>query len=175
VLVEIVHSGSFSAAAATLGQTPAFVTKRIQILESTLGATLLSRSARGVALTESGQRCYEHAQAILAGYQHLVDDVTQLKTRPAGMIRIGCSFGFGRSYIAPAITELMHSYPELQVHFELYDRQIDLAQDNIDLDIRINDEIPDYYIAHLLTKNKGYYAQHRRIYKNTVSRRRYRN
>lgn len=29
VLVEIVHSGSFSAAAATLGQTPAFVTKRI--------------------------------------------------------------------------------------------------------------------------------------------------
>lgn len=154
VLVEIVHSGSFSAAAATLGQTPAFVTKRIQILESTLGATLLNRSARGVALTESGQRCYEHAQEILARYQHLVDDVTQIKTRPEGMIRIGCSFGFGRSYIAPAITELMHSYPELQVHFELYDRQIDLAQDNIDLDIRINDEIPDYYIAHLLTKNK---------------------
>ena len=86
VLVEIVHSGSFSAAVATLGQTPAFVTKRIQILESTLGVTLLSCSARGVALTESGQRCYEHAKAILAGYQHLVDDVTQLKTRPAGMI-----------------------------------------------------------------------------------------
>ncbi|XPE40132.1 LysR substrate-binding domain-containing protein [Shigella flexneri] len=81
------------------------------------------------------------------------------------MIRIGGSFGFGRSHIAPAITELMHSYPELQVHFELYDRQIDLAQDNIDLDIRINDEIPDYYIAHLLTKKKGYYAQHRVLQK----------
>ncbi len=40
------------------------------------------------------------------------------------------------------------------MHFELFDRQIDLVQDNIDLDIRINDEIPDYYIAHLLTKNK---------------------
>lgn len=59
VLVEIVHSGSFSAAAATLGQTPAFVTKRIQILENTLATTLLNRSARGVALTESGQRCYD--------------------------------------------------------------------------------------------------------------------
>lgn len=54
VLVEIVHSGSFSAAAATLGQTLAFVTKRIQILENTLATTLLNRSARGVALTESG-------------------------------------------------------------------------------------------------------------------------
>ena len=103
VLVDIVHTGSFSAAAATLGQTPAFVTKRIQILEQTLGTTLLSRSARGVTLTESGQRCYEHALEILARYQHLVDDVTRIKTRPEGMIRIGCSFGFGRSYIAPAV------------------------------------------------------------------------
>ncbi len=89
VLVEIVHSGSFSAAAATLGQTPAFVTKRIQILENTLATTLLNRSARGVALTESGQRCYEHALEILTQYQRLVDDVTQIKTRPEGMIRIG--------------------------------------------------------------------------------------
>ena len=79
VLVEIVHSGSFSAAAATLGQTPAFVTKRIQILENTLATTLLNRSARGVALTESGQRCYEHALEILTQYQRLVDDVTQIK------------------------------------------------------------------------------------------------
>ncbi len=130
------------------------MTKRIQILETTLGTTLLNRSARGVALTESGQRCYEQALVILTQYQRLIDDVTQIKTRPEGMIRIGCSFGFGRSHIAPAITELMRNYPELQVHFELFDRQIDLVQDNIDLDIRINDEIPDYYIAHLLTKNK---------------------
>ncbi|MFW0765684.1 LysR family transcriptional regulator [Trabulsiella odontotermitis] len=154
VLVEIVHTGSFSAAAAALGQTPAFVTKRIQILETTLGTTLLNRSARAVVLTESGQRCYEQALAILTQYQRLIDEVTQIRMRPEGMIRIGCSFGFGRSHIAPAITELMRIYPELQVHFELFDRQIDLVQDNIDLDIRINDEIPDYYIAHLLTKNK---------------------
>ena len=74
VLVEIVHTGSFSAAACALGQTPAFVTKRIQILETTLGTTLLNRSARGVALTESGQRCYEQALVILTQYQRLIDD-----------------------------------------------------------------------------------------------------
>ncbi|EIQ05691.1 putative LYSR-type transcriptional regulator [Shigella flexneri] len=84
VLVEIVHSGSFSAAAATLGQTPAFVTKRIQILENTLATTLLNRSARGVVLTESGQRCYEHALEILTQYQRLVDDVTQIKRARRG-------------------------------------------------------------------------------------------
>ena len=83
------------------GQTPAFVTKRIQILENTLATTLLNRSARGVALTESGQRCYEHALEILTQYQRLVDDVTQIKTRPEGMIRIGLQFWFwAQSYCA---------------------------------------------------------------------------
>ncbi|WP_058910998.1 L-tartrate utilization transcriptional activator TtdR [Entomohabitans teleogrylli] len=153
VLVEIVHTGSFSGAAEKLGQTPAFVTKRIQILESSLGATLINRSARGVTLTESGRRCYEQGLDILTRLQVLVEDVTRIKTRPEGLIRIGCSFGFGRTFIAPAITELMRLYPELQVHFELFDRQIDLSRDNIDLDIRINDEIPQHYIAHLLAKN----------------------
>lgn len=154
VLVEIAHTGSFSATACSLGQTPAFVTKRIQILETTLDTTLLKRSARGVVLTESGQSCYKQALEILTQYQRLIDEVMQIKTRPEGMIRIGCSFGFGRSHIAPGITELMRLYPELQVHFELFDRQIDLVHDNIDLDIRINNDIPDNYIAHLLTTNK---------------------
>lgn len=154
VLVEIVRCGSFSAAAESLGQTPAFVTKRIQILENIFGTKLLNRSARGVALTDSGKQCYEQGLNILTQLQKLMDDLGQTKTQPAGMVRIGCSFGFGRSHIAPAITQLMQLYPELQIHFELFDRQIDLSRDNIDIDIRINDEIPDNYIARLLAKNK---------------------
>lgn len=154
VLVQIVRTGSFSAAAESLGQTPAFVTKRIQILEATLSTTLLQRSARGIALTESGTLCYQQALTILNQLQQLVDDVTLIKQRPAGMIRIGCSFGFGRTHIASAIAELMQLYPELQIHFELFDRQIDLSRDNIDLDIRINNQIPENYIARLMVNNK---------------------
>ncbi|PWC13602.1 LysR family transcriptional regulator [Brenneria roseae subsp. americana] len=154
VLVAVVNTGGFNSAAEALGQTPAFVTKRIQQLESSLGIKLLNRSSRGITLTESGKTCYEHALNILSDLQTLVDEVTQIKTLPAGPIRIGCSFGFGRSCIAPAITELMNLYPDLQIHFELFDRQIDLSRDNIDLDIRINDDIPDNYIARLLAQNK---------------------
>lgn len=154
VLLEIVRCGSFSGAAEKLGQTPAFVTKRMHILESALSTTLLSRSAHGIVLTESGKCCYDHALNVLNHMQALLDDVTQIKTRPAGMLRIGCSFGFGRMHIAPAITELMRQYPELQIHFELFDRQIDLSRDGIDLDIRINDDIAENYIARQLAENK---------------------
>ncbi len=154
VLIAVVNTGSFSAAAETLGQTPAFVTKRIQQMEALLGVRLLNRSSRGMALTESGQAAYGHALDIMDRLQNLMDDVTHIKEQPVGMIRIGSSFGFGRAYIAPAIMEIMEVYPELQINFELFDRQIDLNRDNVDLDIRVNDDIPDNYIAKLLAKNR---------------------
>jgi DNA-binding transcriptional LysR family regulator len=154
VLITVVDAGSFLAAAEILGLTPAFVTKRIQQLESQLGVKLLHRSSRGVALTETGAATYSHAQDILERLQILQDEIAQIKEQPSGMIRIGCGFGFGRNYIASAITELMENYPQLQIHFELFDKQIDLVKDNIDLDIRINDEVSDNYISRLLTKNQ---------------------
>ncbi|MCG8709918.1 LysR family transcriptional regulator [Brenneria sp. 4F2] len=154
VLTTVVNKGSLAAAADELGQTPAFVTKRLQCLESQLGVKLLHRSSHGIALTDMGTLVYQRGCDILAQLQGLLDAVSQIKAEPKGMVRIGCSFGFGRNYIAPAITQLMDYYPELQIHFELFDRQIDLLKDNIDLDIRINDDISDNCIARLLTKNQ---------------------
>lgn len=154
VLTTVVDKGSLAAAADELGQTPAFVTKRIQFLENQLGVKLLHRSSHGIALTDIGKLVHQRGGDILEQLQSLLDAVSQAKTEPKGMVRIGCSFGFGRNYIAPAITQLMDHYPELQIHFELFDRQIDLHKDNIDLDIRINDDIADSCIARLLTKNQ---------------------
>ena len=153
VFVTTVKKGSLHAAAEELRQTPAFVTKRIQQLESQLNNKLLHRSSRGVTLTEVGTTVFYKAQEILEQYKSLIDDVSLVKVQPKGQIRIGCSFGFGRNYIAPAISELMELYPELLIHFELFDRQINLVKDNIDLDIRVNDDIPQDCIVKLLAKN----------------------
>ncbi|ATM87446.1 LysR family transcriptional regulator [Yersinia massiliensis] len=154
VLIAVVNSGSFLVAAESLGQTPAFVTKRIQQLELQLGAKLLHRSSRGVVLTESGTLTYQSALDILERLTVLKNEVAQIKEQPSGKVRIGCSFGLGRNYIAPAIIELMARYPDLQIHFELFDKQIDLIKDQIDLDIRVNDDISESYISRMLTKNQ---------------------
>lgn len=154
VFITVVRKGSFHAAAEELRQTPAFVTKRIQQLESQLNNKLLHRSSRGMTLTDVGATVFYKAQEILEQYKSLMDDVSLVSIQPKGQIRIGCSFGFGRTYIAPAITELMTLYPELLIHFELFDRQIDLAEDNIDLDIRVNNDIPQNCIAKLLANNQ---------------------
>lgn len=154
VFITVVKKGSFNTAAEALGQTPAFVTKRIQQLESQLNTRLLHRTSRSVTLTDAGIKAYDKSIQILEQYQLMLDDLGQVKTNPEGKVRIGCSFGFGRNYIAPGIAELMTLYPDLQIHFELFDRQIDLAVDDIDLDIRVNNDIPQNCIAKLLTQNR---------------------
>ncbi len=55
----------FAAAAEEIGASPAFISKRIAILESVLNVTLLHRTTRRVSITEDGERIYEWAQRIL--------------------------------------------------------------------------------------------------------------
>jgi hypothetical protein len=56
---------SFVATAAELGASPAFVSKRIAILEKTLRVTLFHRTTRRIAITEEGEAIYEWARKIL--------------------------------------------------------------------------------------------------------------
>ena len=56
VFVRAAEQQSFAAAAAVLGLTPSAVSKAVSALERSLGVRLLTRTARGVSLTEEG-RC----------------------------------------------------------------------------------------------------------------------
>jgi DNA-binding transcriptional LysR family regulator len=68
------RSGSVSSAARELGVTPSQVSKAISRLETLLGIRLLSRSSRGVALSEQGRLALPHIEAAV--------DRLQLLSRP---------------------------------------------------------------------------------------------
>lgn len=56
VFLTVIRKAGFAAAADELGLSPAYVSKRIQILETTLATRLLHRTSRRIALTEDGER-----------------------------------------------------------------------------------------------------------------------
>ena len=56
--VRVVESGSFSAVAHEVRATQSAVSKQVAALERTLGAKLLSRTTRSLALTEAGERYF---------------------------------------------------------------------------------------------------------------------
>ena len=73
--VRIVEAGSLSAAAAQMGGTQPTVSRRLQLLERTMGVRLLKRSTHAIRLTEDGQRCYERGKELLATFQSFESEV----------------------------------------------------------------------------------------------------
>nr|WP_272492146.1 LysR substrate-binding domain-containing protein [Massilia phyllostachyos] len=153
VFVTVVRKGGFSAAATELGMSPAFVSKRIGVLESTLGVRLFDRSTRRVAVTDDGEQVYGRAQRILEQLDDMADALSERHSEPAGRLRICSSFGFGRKVVAPVIAQLAAGYPKLQIRFEVFDRLVDTVAEGFDLDVRIGDDIHPQLVARKLMDN----------------------
>ena len=153
VFVTVARRGSFAAAAEELGMSPAYVSKRIGILESVLGVRLFQRTTRRVVITDDGEQVYVRAQGILDQLDELVDDVSERRREPSGQVRICSSFGFGRNLVAPVIAKLVAAYPGLQIRFEVFDRLVDTVAEGFDLDVRVGDEIAPQLIARRLRPN----------------------
>ena len=153
VFVAVVRKGSFAGAAEELGMSPAYVSKRIGVLEGILGVRLFQRTTRRVVITEDGEQVYTRAKAILENLDDLIDEVSERRRAPSGMLRICSSFGFGRNLVAPAIAKLAQAYPGLQIRFEVFDRLVDIVTEGFDLDVRVGDEIAPQLIARRLRPN----------------------
>jgi LysR family transcriptional activator of dmlA len=153
VFVTVVRKSSFAAAAEELGMSPAYVSKRIGVLEGILGVRLFQRTTRRIVITSDGEQVYARAQTILDNLDDLIDEVSERRRAPSGQLRICSSFGFGRKLVAPAIARLAAAYPGLQIRFEVFDRLVDTVAEGFDLDVRVGDEIAPQLIARRLRPN----------------------
>jgi len=153
VFIVLARKASFVAAAGALGVSRAYVSKRMQMLERSLGIRLLHRTTRQVTVTEEGERVYRWAGRILDDVEQLMQEVAVTRRVPTGTLRISSSFGFGRRVVAPMLSNLTEQYPALQVRLEVFDRLVDVAAEGIDLDIRIGDDIAPHLIARKLADN----------------------
>ena len=147
VFMLVARRAGFAAAAEELGVSPAFISKRVSLLEQTLNVVLLHRTTRRVTITEEGERIYEWAQRILQDVDEMMDELSDVRQVPQGTLRIISSFGFGRRVVAPALSALALQYPQLELRFDVQDRLVDLVNEGVDLDIRVGDDIAPNLIA----------------------------
>ncbi|EOD6120336.1 LysR substrate-binding domain-containing protein [Klebsiella pneumoniae] len=153
VFMLVARRAGFAAAAEELGVSPAFVSKRVSLLEQTLNVMLLHRTTRRVTITEEGERIYEWAQRILQDVDEMMDELSDVRQVPQGTLRIISSFGFGRRVVAPVLSALALQYPQLELRFDVQDRLVDLVNEGVDLDIRVGDDIAPNLIARQLAAN----------------------
>ncbi len=153
VFLTAANLGSFSAAAAKLDASPAYVSKRIGLLEQSLGIRLFLRSPRKVSLTLEGKIVLQGAEQLLETMDLMVQEIGTEKQVPRGRLRIATSTGFGSKCIAPMISELIIQYPELEVDLELLDRPVDLLSEGFDIELRVGGGSPQHLIERQLAAN----------------------
>ncbi|MGH8750686.1 MAG: LysR family transcriptional regulator [Burkholderiales bacterium] len=134
---RVVEAKSFSTAAQRLRRSKSVVSKHVSRLERALGARLLNRTTRKLSLTEVGAAFYEHCARMLAEAEAAELAVGQLRAAPRGLLKVSAPIGFGRSHIAAAIPDFLHEYHDISVDLILNDRVVDLAEDGLDLAIRL--------------------------------------
>ncbi|WP_444845820.1 LysR family transcriptional regulator [Duganella caerulea] len=149
--VRVVESGSFSAVADEFHATQSAISKQVAALEKELGAKLLVRTTRSLALTEEGGRYFEQARRLVAeiaeAESSLVNGAGQLR----GWIRVAASVAFGHRKLMPLLKSFMAAHPDVKIDLRLHDGFIDLVEQGIDVSVRIG-ELPD---SGLIAKRVG--------------------
>lgn len=135
--VEVVQSGSFTAAAEKMRLSRAQVSKSVMQLESHLGTRLLNRTTRRISLTEVGRIYFERCKAILKEIEEVESIAGDQATKPHGTLKLGVPTSFGMLHLNEAIPKFIKQYPEVQVELSLSDRFIDVVAEGFDLVIRI--------------------------------------
>jgi len=100
VFLTAATAGGFSAAAEKLNTSPAYVSKRIAVLERLLDASLFLRSARKVTLTLEGKIAVEWSERLLDTMDQMSVAIHQEQGMPKGRLRIVTSTGFGSTCIS---------------------------------------------------------------------------
>ena len=154
--ILIARHGNLSAAARAMDITPPAATKRLAQLEAKLGVRLVNRTTRSVSLTKEGETYLSHATHILEQLREMEDAVSSSKTDLRGLLRVNATLGFGRTTIAPLVSEFAKRHPNVELQVELTDKPVDLVDGGFDMAIRFG-ALPDQRLnARCLMTNRRF-------------------
>lgn len=135
--VTVAELNGFAPAARRLKLSPSAVTRLVAALEERLGARLLQRTTRSVALTDAGRRYLERARRILADIEEAEADAEGERTVPSGRLVVSAPAGFGRLHVSPVMIAYLKRHREVSAELRLEDRMVNLVEDGIDCAVRI--------------------------------------
>lgn len=142
VLLAVTEAESFVGGAKLLGMSPPSVTRAIAALEARLGTLLLARSTRSLRLSEAGRRYVEDCRRILQELEDAEELAAGSSVRPRGRLTVTAPVMFGELFLIPLLAEYLDAYPEVEVNALLVDRVVNMAEEGVDVAIRIG-QLPE--------------------------------
>jgi DNA-binding transcriptional LysR family regulator len=137
VFCTVVEKSSFVGACEPLEMSKAAISRYVSGLEERLGARLLHRTTRRLALTEEGRQFYHQAKEVLAMMDAAEEAVSSAAPEPTGVLRVNAPVSFGITHLGPIWADFMQAYPKVELDISLNDRLVDLVEEGFDAAVRI--------------------------------------
>jgi DNA-binding transcriptional LysR family regulator len=141
-LLAAVEGGSLSAASRKLGMPLATVSRKVSDLEAHLRTKLVNRTSRQLTLTDAGRSYAAACKRILEEVGEAERAATGEYSVPRGDLTISASIVFGRLHVLPLTADFLKAYPDINIRLVLTDRIINMAEEHVDLAVRIG-SLPD--------------------------------
>jgi len=142
MFVRVIEKGSFSSVARERGIGQPAVSKQISALEDELGAELIHRTSRSIALTEAGRDFYDSALHILDDVENATSRIGRGQTAPKGLIRVTVPPTFARLHMVSKLPAFFAAYPDMAVEMAASESPATIVEDGFDLAIHSGD-LPD--------------------------------
>ena len=137
IFLAVADTGALNQAGRQLGLSPSAVSKHIAALESRLGAQLLTRTTRHVALTEVGSSYLENCRQILADIEKADSAARNAAGTVQGVLRVEAPIGFAHRHVAPHLPTFVSEHPHLSVEMAHNYPPVDLVDSGFDISIRV--------------------------------------
>ncbi|WP_262030285.1 LysR family transcriptional regulator [Microvirga sp. Mcv34] len=137
VLLAVVEEGSLSAASRRLRAPLATVSRKVADLERHLRAQLVVRTSRRIELTDAGRAYVEAAKRILEQVEEAEREAAGEYTALKGELQVTAPIVFGRTHVLPIALDFLKELPDIDLRLLLNDRQVNLAEEHIDVAVRI--------------------------------------
>lgn len=160
LFARIVEAGSFSMAAQRLDLPKSTVSRRISVLEASLGERLLQRTTRRLVLTEFGTSLLEHARKLAEEVDAAGALAQHRQAAPSGKLRVSVPHDFANIGMTELITRFTERYPAVSLELDLSPRRVDLVAEGFDVAIRMGDLPEDSTLAarRIALERPGLYA-----------------
>lgn len=147
LLREAVDCGSLSAASRRLRVPLPTLSRKISELESIVGAKLLVRTTRRLALTDAGAVYLAAARRILDEVESAEREAAGEFAEPKGELVLTAPIHFGRLHVLPVVAAFLDEFPQVDVRLVLADRNVHLVDDQVDMAVRIGPLVDSAMIA----------------------------
>ena len=168
VFRHVAELNSFAQAGRRLGLSAPAISKNIAELEARLGARLIHRTTRRMALTEEGRIYLEHVVRGLDALAEADQALCPVKAAPSGVLRVSAPMTVTLTRLSTAIPAFLARHPALRLDLDLDDRRVDIVREGFDLAIRGSDHLEDSSLVarrlavmpHVLCGAPSYFAAH---------------